>query len=109
MPVQISIDFNPVHQRENTAENQAFLDEHRDLFNKSCWCVFKALMEGYELTTDNAYEIAATRSLPRRVLDLRDAGYHISDIKVGSCKKWFMSEDDKKQNAELIIKQAVVK
>lgn len=104
----ITIAFNPVHTRENNEASQAHLDKYRNLFNESCFSVLKALAEGHILNTDNAKELAGTRSLPRRIKDLKDNyGLSISESTTGACKNWFMTEADKVKALEILLSKKV--
>lgn len=106
--MQFSLDFQPVHLRENSPLSQSHLDANRERFTASCFEVLKALVKGLELTTDNAKELCGTRSLPRRLKDLRDMGISISDewILINGRKshmKWYMSESDKSKSLEVLL------
>lgn len=108
MGTQFTLDFD-IHARENNPISQAHLDENRHLFTKSCLLVLEALVRGEVLTTDNAKSIADTRSLPRRIKDLRDDfGLSISDDWVlidgrKSHLKWWMSDKDKIEAFKVIM------
>lgn len=104
---QLALTFE-LHQRENNPLSQAFLEENRGLLTESCFNVLKTLVNGTELTTDNAKELAGTRSLPRRILDLRAMGISISESWVlidgrRSHKKWFMTAEDKCLSLQVIL------
>lgn len=107
MSLQLSISFD-IHAKENNSLSQAHLDANRDLFTESGFNVLKCLVNGLELTTDNAKELAGTRSLPRRILDLRLMGISISEQWIlidgrKSHKKWFMSESDKCAALQILL------
>lgn len=119
MPTTVlELPFDVVHQRENNPVSQDFLEENRQLFNESCFEVFKALVSGVRLTTDNAKTLAQTRSLPRRIKDLRGEdgdGFKISDKwlldKDGrrTVKEWYMSDEDRIYNLGVITKKMKAK
>lgn len=106
--MQLSLHID-VHGRENNPLSEAFLEENRTAFAESCFKVLKALVFGNVLTTDNAKKVAGTRSLPRRVKDLKDTmGFSIQSewvIENGRKKHkcWFMNESDKQRAAEVIL------
>jgi len=99
------------HQRENNAVSEAFLQKHSHLFALSAFNVLKCLIEGNELTTVNAPVIAGTRSLPRRIKDLKDNnGFKISDrwqpVAGGTgYKVWYMSEADKQHALQQLMQK----
>jgi hypothetical protein len=67
-----------VHQKENNVESQARLDAVRPNLNKKCTEVLTRLQNGERLTVLGC-AIDGIASLPRRILDLKQAGYSISD------------------------------
>lgn len=74
--IQITMDFNPVHQRENNAASQAKLEQNRMKFNGHCWFTLKRMLKGERLNvsdTSNRKDPATYISdLPRRAKDLMD-------------------------------------
>lgn len=106
--MQITLDFT-IHSQENNPLSQAHLEANKELFTVSCLCVLEALVRGEILTTDNAKEKAGTRSLPRRIKDLRDDfGLSISSDWVivdgrKSHLKWWMTEADKIEGFKVIM------
>lgn len=106
--MQLSFDLT-IHKSENNPISQAHLEHNRELFSDSCFEVLKALINGAILTTDNAKELAGTRSLPRRIKDLRDnLGIPITDEWVliegrKSHLKWHMTESDKIEALRIIM------
>lgn len=107
--LQLQMNFDTVHRRENNVLSQAHLEENAHLFNESCFTVLKALVDGFELTTDNAKALAGTRSLPRRIKDLRDGyGISITDewVTVNGKRshiKWHMTEQDKAEALKILF------
>lgn len=108
--MQLTLNIN-THAIENNPLSQAFLQKHSHLFKLSVFNVLKVLVEGNELTTENAKTIAGTRSLPRRIKDLRDDnGFKISDrwqkVEGGTgYKVWYMSEADKQHALQLLMQK----
>ena len=86
-----------VHERENSRESENHLNENRKHFAKSCEKVFNLLMEGKRLTVRDAIVNHGISSLPRRCLDLKQAGVAISDEWSNdepAFKTWYMSATD---------------
>lgn len=84
----------PVHTKENNRESLDYLNENRDRIVKSCRKVFDRLMRGERLTVVFA-TLNGMSSLPRRIMDLRDAGFLIKDEWVSNenHKEWFMTPE----------------
>ena len=76
---QLSIDWNPVHKKENNSESQAILDANRAELNTQCKMVKAMLESGYRLTVRDAMINYGIGDLRRRIKDLID--YHDMDIK----------------------------
>jgi hypothetical protein len=76
MSTQLTVTFNPVHQRENNHDSQAHLEQYRDKFSNVCWDLLKGLLQGRQYTTLGYNVDHHISSLPRRVKDLID-GYGI--------------------------------
>lgn len=89
---QASIDF-AVHRRENSPESQRHLDAKRGHFTAKCAVVYQRLMAGERLTVLGCAN-SGVSSLPRRLLDLKQSGVHVSDAWENGCKVWFLSADD---------------
>lgn len=72
--MQLGIDFDSVHKRENNPESQAVLDERREEFNEQCWKVLKRMLRGERLTVAGTAQLGENyiSSLPRRAKDLVD-------------------------------------
>lgn len=78
-----------VHKKENNAESQNHVDHIRPRLNKKCTEVLTRLQNGERLTVLEC-AIQGIASLPRRILDLKEAGYEISDTWVNGRKVYFM-------------------
>lgn len=107
--IQLQLEIN-VHQRENNIVSEAWLEANKGLFSESCLSVLKALVAGIELTTDNAKELAGTRSLPRRILDLRqNNGISISSEWIlneqgkRTVMKYYMTAEDKAKSLSVLL------
>lgn len=67
--MNLELDLNIVHLKENNPASQAVLNANRDRLNKSCMKVLNLLMSGKELTVRNAMVDYGISSLPRRIMD----------------------------------------
>ena len=85
------------HQRENNPESQANMDFNRPRFNRVCQLVFDRLMRGDRLTV-LACANEGISSLPRRILDLREARVSISDRWENGSKLYYMTGQDMTDN-----------
>lgn len=98
MPSQLQIDFTkplPVHIRENNRESEDFLNENRKELSAKCEKVLALLKSGIRLTVKSALVNYGVSSLPRRILDLKEAGVSIEDewVKIEGkerFKEWFI-------------------
>jgi hypothetical protein len=66
--IQLQLDFNPVHTRENNPESQRVLDLRRDDFNEQCWLALTLMLNG-EFITNKDSRIG---HMARRAKDLID-------------------------------------
>jgi len=99
-------DLFTVHEAENNRESLTNLNENRHKFNKQCLKVFNLLMGGNRLTVRDAIVEHGINSLPRRLLDLKQAGVLISDEWNRDHKIWFMTPDQQKANRGIVEKNA---
>jgi hypothetical protein len=88
---QLSIDWNPVHKKENNNESQAILEANRAELNTQCKMVKAMLESGYRLTVRDAMINYGISSLPRRILDLKNQGVDIkSKLINGKYKEYYI-------------------
>ena len=90
------------HDRENNAESQAHLYNHKKHFQGQCAKVYDLLMAGHRLTVYSALVEHKISSLPRRILDLTQAGIYITaEAMTGTrIKEWYMNETQKRNNQQ---------
>jgi hypothetical protein len=106
---QFEMNFD-VHLLENNAQSQIHLDENRDKFSIQGTKVYSILMNAETLTVADALIYHGISSLPRRILDLKQAGVLITDIWITNQygkrthKAWFMTEEQRKYNREKFLK-----
>lgn len=99
--MQLNIDFNPVHVKENNPLSQAHLEQFRDKFNHDCLNTLRLLIEGKRLTYKYAIDTGLSGDIRARIRDLRrDYKLPISDEWVTSAggrkyKEYFMTAEDK--------------
>ena len=94
-----------IHERENNRESENNLNENRKHFTKQAQDVFNALMNGGILTADSARERFGVRHLPRRLADIREAGFAMSDEIIPNShgmKKTYMTPTQIYQNKQLL-------
>jgi hypothetical protein len=95
---QLSLDLSkpfPVHSRENNRESEDFLNENRESFSANCEKVLALLKSGVRLTVKDAIVNHGVSSLPRRILDLKQAGIEIKDAWISvegkrGFKEWYI-------------------
>lgn len=92
-----------LHTRENNAESEQHLYEHRKHFEGQCRKLYNLLMSGERLTVYSALVDHKISSLPRRALDLTQAGVELTaEPMVGTrIKEWYMSEKQINNNKQL--------
>lgn len=85
-----------IHDRENSQENENFLNENRQKFSDQCLKVVEYLNQGKRLTVKWAVN-SGIASLPRRIKDLKEGGFNVLDewVRDGKGKKlykeWFIT------------------
>lgn len=84
-----------VHQHENNQESQDHLDENRKKFSNKCLQLLELLLQGKRLTVLGAAN-SGISSLPRRVLDCKEAGIDIQD-------EWLTDNEGKRTVKEYFI------
>ena len=67
--------FDKVHVKENNRESLDHLNDNRKKFETDCSKILSLLQSGVRLTVRDAMLQHNISSLPRRILDLKDAGY----------------------------------
>lgn len=83
-------DFTSVpHKFENNKKSQEHLDANRYHFKGQCAQVYSLLMAGKRITSRDAMIQHGIGHLPRRILDLKEAGVEIKD-------EFVMDKDGKK-------------
>jgi hypothetical protein len=90
---QLALDFT--HREENNYQSRKHLEENRERFSAQCRQVYDLLKSGVRLTVLSAITEYGISSLPRRILDLKEAGIEIKD-------RW-MQEDGKNKYKEYYI------
>ncbi len=66
--MQLSINWNPTHSKENNAQSQANLDLRREDFNDQCWLALKRMLNGDKITNKDP----GIGHMARRAKDLID-------------------------------------
>ena len=89
-PRQLALDFSP-HRTENNYQSRKHLEENREKFNRQCQQVYDLLRSGVRLTVLSAITEYGISSLPRRILDLKEAGVGIRDRWIDKkYKEWWI-------------------
>lgn len=89
--MQLALQYDLVHQKENNPESRAILETNREHLNKQCKKVLELFEKGYRLTTGRALLLFQIGDLRARVRDLRDAGYDVKDeLLKGRYKKYWI-------------------
>lgn len=118
MSIQITIDFEAVHQRENNYASEAFLQQHRERFNSGCWALLMGMLKGIKYSTKGYNSQHMISSLPRRAKDLRD-GFRLGELvkcewapecsEYYGFKEYFIAEQDRQAVMEKIINELSIK
>jgi len=82
---QLALDFT--HREENNHDSRRHLEENRERFSAQCQQVYDLLSSGVRLTVLSAITEYGISSLPRRILDLKQAGVEIKDCWVKTDSK----------------------
>lgn len=69
--MQLNIDFNAVHVRENNPDSEAYLELRREDFNAQCWIALKRMLDGEKLTMLGCITTGIS-DIHRRAKDLID-------------------------------------
>jgi hypothetical protein len=86
---QLALDFT--HRQENNYQSRKHLEENRERFSAQCQQVYDLLRSGMRLTVLSAITEYGISSLPRRILDLKEAGVEIRDRWIDrKYKEWFI-------------------
>jgi len=86
---QLALDFT--HREENNHDSRRHLEENRERFSAQCKQVYDLLRSGVRLTVLSAITEYGISSLPRRILDLKQAGIEIRDCWIDrKYKEWFI-------------------
>lgn len=107
--MQLNLDFNPVHKRENNPISQAHLEEHREKFTRDCFEVLKQLINGTRLTYKYAIDTGLSGDIRARIRDLRKVyGIPVSDEWVESeggrrFKEYYMTPEDKIEGLKVLL------
>jgi hypothetical protein len=93
---------NLVHKKENNPDSKRHLRENLSQFNNQCRLVLSLLKRGFILTQKKAMIEYSIGDLHRRILDLKEAGYDISDKwvregKITKYKLWYMTKHAAKE------------
>lgn len=91
---------------ENNVASQQHFEENKVHFSKQCEYLYNLLMRGESITVHSGVLDHGINSVPRRILDLRNAGIKISDTFLSNedrpkFKSWFMSQEDKAHNEKI--------
>lgn len=79
-----------IHKKENTPENQEYLDKNVLRLSKQCEKVWGILCTGKRLTVREAMLTYNIGDLRRRIKDLKDQGYEIGAKRLeGGYKEYF--------------------
>lgn len=99
---QTKIDFdNAVHNHENNAASQSFLEKNRKKFGGQCRLIFNELMKGGQMTTLTGVIDFGIGDVTRRMHDLIEKfGIMLSNKwdEEEKYKIWYMSDTDKEYN-----------
>lgn len=68
---QLTLNWNPVHDRENNPHSQQHLELKRDDFSEQCWEALKRMLNGERLTMKIAINTGIS-DIRRRAKDLID-------------------------------------
>ena len=113
--MQLVMDFNPVHLRENNAVSKAHLDEHRESFANDCYRVLCELVDGKRLTYKYAIDTGLSGDIRARIRDIRKVyKIPVSDAWITTeggrkFKEYFMTEDDRTEAFRIILNQKLRK
>lgn len=77
--MQTELDFT-THVIENNPDSESFLNENKNKLSNECEKVYNLLKQGRQLSVKECVVENITQSLPRRVLDLKQAGYEVRDM-----------------------------
>jgi hypothetical protein len=93
--IQMQIDFTTVvHRRENNAASEANLERNRFHFTGQCAVIKSLLEKGIRLTTALALIEYHIGHLPRRIKDLKDAGFPVISREIDNrgTKEYYLNE-----------------
>lgn len=96
---QLYIDFTQVvHRRENNPASESNLNRNRFHFTGQCAMIKTLLEKGIHLTSRSALLEYNIGHLPRRIKDLKDAGFPIESKEIDSkgTKEYYLNEQIKK-------------
>lgn len=85
----------PIHQQENSEDSQSYLQENEQRLKEGCLKVLRILNTGERLTVKSAIN-QGIASLPRRCLDLKNAGFDIQN-------EWVRNEKGKRLYKEYFL------
>lgn len=85
----------PIHDRENNQDSESFLQQNAQNISDKCLKVLEILNTGKRLQVLEAANMGIA-SLPRRILDLKTAGFNIKD-------EWIIGADGKRKVKEYFL------
>ena len=107
--MQLTIDFNPVHQWENNPVSQAHLEAFREKFNNDCYRVLQELIAGKRLSYKYAIDTGLSGDIRARIRDLRRVyGVPVSDEWMDTeggrrFKEYYMTTEDKAEALKVLV------
>lgn len=97
-----TLDLFTCHVYENNPKSEDHLRQNFIHFSAQCLKVYNILISGGMLTVYGALTEEGISSLPRRILDLKQKGFKVSDRwddrTTVKTKIWFMTSSDIKHN-----------
>ena len=109
--IQLTMNFDPVHKRENNSVSQAHLDVHRGDFTNDCFRVLCELVDGKRLSYKYAIDTGLSGDIRARIRDLRSV-YHlpVSDKWITTeggrrFKEYFMTDENRQKAFQIILNE----
>lgn len=102
---KLTMDFTPLHSRENNPASELHLEQFRKKFTRDCYEVLQKLVAGERLTVRGAIIEGLSGHLPRRIADLKafKIPIHAEFLNGEKFKTYYMDEVDKSKLAELLL------
>lgn len=89
--MQLSLQYDLLHSHENNRESKSILEANRERLSAQCAKVLELFRQGKKLTVRSAMIEHSIGHLPRRVKDLKEAGYQIKSTLIDKhYKEYFL-------------------